>query len=721
MNNRPAESLKQAAIELAALICNNDSDHVRKEELFKQLIANARPMAMPLPEETKSSAGTANAIGIWNKKIVNGKTVYKRDSSNKEEQPLWADTYEIGPKKEGKRIVLLGESAARGYFYDPLYNVAQELSAVLSQVNELKEMEVIDLAKTNLYLDELLLLAEQCTGLQPDAVIIFAGNNWINALKGSLNEDIYKEIAVVFEQDSFTGVKTYLEKRFETIVVSMLQQVESLLVKKGIPVVLVIPEYNLADWKSDDVDRNFLWLKEGLREEWLAKKEIAEAALQTGNYAVLQEAALRMVIADPSNPYSHELLGEYYLHMKEWEKANACLEDARDTTILSRGLKSKPRCFRVVRDTILAQAENYGIQIVDLPAIFRKEGNAPVPGRELFLDYCHLTIAGIKLAMRHTAQAILTCLNGKNYDLSLLKESPLTPGNTVLGVAHFCAAIHNAHYGQPAGIIKYHCSKALQYSDELKNVMLQYVDFSTRETPTKFCKTFEDSLMEGLLRQYEGGMGLPHPKGHKVMDVELVDAIIEALAQNGVNKKEEIRKLRFDEHGVGAESKDLLQSYYSTTHYNEFIIPGQQIFKRIRTNQHVITFVTGSNDTGVLDFSFSFRTPAGYSAEKKIFLSINETENKVAALPMSKKWGTHSFRVNAEALKEGVNQLIITWPYSFEPFEIKNEFSLESLLDAMYPVIGEIFSLKVKMSTHKKEMSAGPGRKREAMPASSAY
>jgi hypothetical protein len=695
MKNRPAETLKQVAIELSALISAGNPDNRHMEELFSQLVVNASLPVQPPQEETGPANSNDDAIGIWNKKLVNEKIVFHRDTKKREIWPLWADVREIGPRKEGKRIVLLGESVARGYFFDPHYTVAKELGALLSQLNEYKDVEVIDLAKTSIMEWELLLLAEQCVQLTPDAVVIFAGNNWLSSVRTSFYDDgVFEEIAAVFGQGSFPGVKTYLEQRFEAVVTGILGKIESLLVKKGIQVVFVIPDYNLADWKSDDVERNLLWLKDGERTEWIEKREQAEASLRSGNYPLLKEAASRMVELDSSNPYSHELLGEYYLYNKDWEKANECFEQARDSVIVSRASRTKPRSFQVIRRTILSQAAGFGIKVVDLPAIFRTT-DSPVPGRALFLDYCHMSVLGIKLSMLHTAGALLTSPDDKPYDISVLKDSGVSPDPIVEGVAHFCAAIHNSHYGQSAGILKYHCKKAIGYSKELAGLMLKFVDFSTRLAGSRFCKAFEESMMEGYIRQYEGGMGLLHPKGLKVMDAALADTIIEALEEVGIHHKEEFYKLRLHEHEVGEEKLNLLQSYYSTSHYNEFVVPSTQLFKRIRTTEHTFMFVTGSNDTGFLDFSFSYRTPGRYCAEKKIFISVNGTENKMVELPMSKEWVTHRFRINNKGLKDGVNTLIINWPYTYQPLEIKEEFSIESFLDSIYPVLGEIFSLTV--------------------------
>src|SRR5262245_35905316 len=56
---------------------------------------------------------------------------------------LWADVERIEPKGRRKRIVLLGESVARGYFYDPEFNPAMALRSILANAAGIDAIEIV--------------------------------------------------------------------------------------------------------------------------------------------------------------------------------------------------------------------------------------------------------------------------------------------------------------------------------------------------------------------------------------------------------------------------------------------------------------------------------------------------------------------------------------------------------------------------------------------------
>ncbi|HEX4925140.1 MAG TPA: hypothetical protein VFV50_13690, partial [Bdellovibrionales bacterium] len=110
-----------------------------------------------------------SAIGIWTKSEVSGEL--KRDHARKMDWPYWADVARIPRKAGRKRIAFVGESAARGYFFDPEYTPAAALE-------ELTGYEVLDLARTDLRLSAFEELLSKLPALEPDAIVLYAGNNW---------------------------------------------------------------------------------------------------------------------------------------------------------------------------------------------------------------------------------------------------------------------------------------------------------------------------------------------------------------------------------------------------------------------------------------------------------------------------------------------------------------------------------------------------------------
>jgi hypothetical protein len=126
-------------------------------------------------------------------------------------------------------------------------------------------------------------------------------------------------------------------------------------------------------------------------------------------------------------------------------------------------------------------ANHLGFTIVDLPAIFAAYTNTPLPGRQLFLDYCHLTVEGMKIAMAATTAAVLRLFDTEYADLTkhleYLPDPDLSAGADA--TAKFGAAIHNAHrlltVGPKAPILEYWCQEALDTSPSIEQAMLDLI------------------------------------------------------------------------------------------------------------------------------------------------------------------------------------------------------------------------------------------------------
>jgi len=692
MENRPSDDLKNIATALARHISAGNIS-AACEPLLAQLAGNKQDPVYEVAADSGTKEVRKDSIGIWKKNVEDGKSIYSRDAARQIEWALWANINELPVKSSKRRLLLLGESVARGYLYDPHYNVAKELDAILNEKNGPWNAEVVDLAKTSISMKELLELADSCTALEPDLAVIFAGNNWDPDLADALNEEDVNTILKVFRQDGFPGIKEFLSNKLKELVTQCLEQLSASLTEKGIPVVFVIPEFNLLDWKSDHIEQGLLWLPEKKMKEWLQAKDMAEQA--GADMEKLGAAAARMVALNPSNPLGYELLGQYYASCRQYAAARDCFESSRDAVLFTGGV-TKPRCYKVIREQILSVAPRLGIKIIDLPAVFASAFPDKIPDKSLFLDYCHLTIEGIKLAMRHTAAAIMGLATGKPVDPESIHASGLYPDRHVQAVAHFGAAIHNAHNGQPQAILQYHCNRSVGFSSRIKDTMLRFIDFSSRHASTFFCKSFEEIISDGEMRQYEGGLlSLAHPRGRKLMDVELVDAIVKALDTIHIQQADVIGRLRINEHGVDARGVNLLNSFYSASDYNEFLSVPKGAFLQYRTLAAPFYFVAGKEHE-YLSFSITCRTPERAEEDQHIKIYLNDNEECIATVPMSNNWNTHHFMIADRLLRSGVNRLVIKWPYTAQPLPEVNRVSRNAVLNAMYPVMGEISSFFVK-------------------------
>src|SRR6185503_20679168 len=153
------------------------------------------------------------------------------------------------------RVVLFGESAAAGYLYAPHLTPAQVLEAQLRAAGGEGAFEVIDLARTNERLDTMVAAIAASLQINPDLWVIFAGNNW-NLLETpevspyASSTEARRQFGEAFEERGVAGplavAAAALRARAEdafTAVARMAREV-------GIPVIVVVPEVNLADWET---------------------------------------------------------------------------------------------------------------------------------------------------------------------------------------------------------------------------------------------------------------------------------------------------------------------------------------------------------------------------------------------------------------------------------------------------------------------------------------
>lgn len=686
MANRPPESLKTTASQLVDLIATGNGDRESKAALLRDI---RMQLNGSIPEETVSERTSANgndSVGIWQKVVKNGDVRYRRDMNRMNEWPLWADVHEIAPRTNKKRIALLGESVARGYFYDPHYNVAKELEALLKHRYKLADIEVLDLARTGMGMDALLELAKCCSAFKPEAVVIFAGNNWAS---GTILPEDYNELSGDHGEGLFGKLKSVLERKLEKKVKAFLKEIKYCLVEAGIPVVFVIPEFNLKDWASDDADRILFSHPANNIVDWIEASDHGEQALKAGDWEKLLLSAEKMVKADPSNPRGYELLAQYHLCNNNPGKARECLEQSRDTAIIGKSDNVTPRCYRVVQRTLLHAAGNYGIDTVDLRTEFKALCPDDIPGRELFLDYCHLTVEGIRIAMQRTALTLAPLLT-RGRRLPEKGDAPVfQPDDLVNAVAHFSAAIHNAHYSQSADVIAYHCNKAIAFSREIAGTMIKYADFSTRCASTVLCGSFEEIISGEIMKQYEGGMALRHPRNKKLMDITLVNTIVDALEGAGISVSRQIAALRLNEHGIETEKVDLLKYYYRKNSYSEFSIAPRPDFVQVRTAR--ISFCFVCDGSAAIRFDLVYRTPPGACIDKNVQISLSTSPAPVVELPMSTQWSLESFVIDRALLREGVNELIISWPCT-APQHTAAPAATDLSLKELFLPLGEIHS-----------------------------
>jgi len=269
---RPPDVLKSFADRIARTAVANDASQLVQLLQVSGLMGGDGSL-----EDVQSLADTASDfhyaktstiwhegdVGIWEPRIEGGKSVFVRRLDTIEEWVHWANIGRIEAKGSKRRVLFMGESVARGYLYDPDFNPGMALQMILDRQFGEGEIEVIDLARTNLgfQIRDLAISARQ---LEPDIAIIFAGNNWCNT--APTFSDVVR-IDNALASEGMAGVKRVSEEYIEQTGTGVVRDIALAYKEQGIPLVWIIPEFNLGDWR--DPVTNAPYLPDDLNVEWL--------------------------------------------------------------------------------------------------------------------------------------------------------------------------------------------------------------------------------------------------------------------------------------------------------------------------------------------------------------------------------------------------------------------------------------------------------------------
>ncbi|HKR11853.1 MAG TPA: hypothetical protein VJT15_07345 [Pyrinomonadaceae bacterium] len=694
---RPPESLKTFANRVANATVSPDGAKVTSLLRRAGFLgaagedSRARHMANVMHVD---SVVNSDHIGIWERKVENGKTCFVRRLDMMHDWQQWANVGRIEAKGDKPRVVLIGESVARGYLYDPLFSSSIALQMILDARFGKGEVEVIDLARSNLSFEvrELALSALQ---LEPDIVIIYAGNNWWSA-----SFPLPGEIADVDDGLPTTGIseiRRLTEAQISRNATEVVRDIASEYQRRGMPLVWIIPEYNLADWR--DASTNPPHLTADLNREWIELRHEAESALRDGDIGRAEELATRMVEIDEGICVTgFYLLAECRERSGDLEGARKHLESARDALIWDTLRAVAPRPYSVNQKMLREELPRYNCQVIDVPALFKEYLEGELPSRRLFIDYCHLTTEGVQVVMGAAASCVLRVLKGIDVPWRSLTGAHIAPPPEVEAEARFLAAIHNAHWYQRFDVVLHHCKHALACSPHVADVMLAYVELQTRNhTPMLMSEADEriQSLSSPLIHHY-----LFRSNG-KLLDRVLLGAMVEALAEVKIDAGELLDRLRREEHSVTRGPVNLLDYYYCASgrqpHETSWMIElgivkkYPQYYKAYETESRFI-FV---GEAGyAVQFSLTCRLPQSARGEDTVSFEVNgRFQGQMTIAP---NWTTWDIAVDGETLRDGLNEVVVRWPMP----EFEGETALERIVANIcenkfpdfFPIFGEIHS-----------------------------
>lgn len=235
-------------------------------------------------------------------------------------------------------VLLVGESVAAGYLCAPGHTPAGVLAGLLPG------HEVIDLAKANESLTELVTTVADGMQLEPDIVVMWAGNNWM--LRDLARLSPYHpdathriELADTLAAEGIDGAASLAEAALRSTAQPLLDQLHRHVEAIGARLIVVIPAVD-GDWPLDQPDT---------------------------------------VFADPGYSHDGRALAAGPL----------------------RGTIAPPMATAAVQDLLRSWAARRGHTMVDVPSLVPTER-----ARTWFLDYCHHGADGIETVVRAVASAI---------------------------------------------------------------------------------------------------------------------------------------------------------------------------------------------------------------------------------------------------------------------------------------------------------------------------
>src|SRR5258708_6168809 len=412
-------------------------------------------------------------VGVW---------VYQTDDSGEcfvrvnslDPHRLWAEAERIPAKGPKKRVVLLGESVARGFLYDPDFNCAMALDHLLRAATGSSDIEVVDLAQNGMVHSELLEIAEKAVALQPDAYLVFAGNNWQTALRLSP-----QTIAKNLRETPTWYDSAVPPARSEEVVQALVARLAEISARHSIPVLFVIPEFNALDWQSYSGWRDPLTVGDRGR-AWRSLRSEAEKAAKAGDYRRLEPLARSMIEAGYGNPGAYEWAAICAYREGNRQRARGLIDQAGEVG-LRLPFFTPPRCCGSVREALRAHCRAFGITVVDLSSNFSEFLDGALPDRTLFLDFCHMTAKGIWLAMASAAEFLLPLFGKPARSWRELNSLQLPVDPLVNAQAHFKAAIVNADRGQRREIVDFHFKEAIRTFPQMREFAYLLADSVARK------------------------------------------------------------------------------------------------------------------------------------------------------------------------------------------------------------------------------------------------
>lgn len=590
------------------------------------------------------------------------------------------------------RVAFFGESAAAGYLYAPHLTPAQVLEGQLRAAIGRDDFEVIDLARTNETLPTLAATVRASLQIQPDMLVLFVGNNW-NLLE---TPEISPYAPSIRARERFAealregiggmdGPLRLAEEELRRTAEGTFELIALIAGAVGIPVVVVVPEVNLADWETRQPVAS------------LPRKQVAEwhrlyrEALDAEPDEAIRITERMRKLDGGRCPTTWRLLARARLALGDTEGAReACLAEVDSARYPSLAFLSAPQATTQARELLREACNRHGFTRVDLREVFAEHTGSDLPGRRLFLDYCHLTREGIQVAMAAVAAEVLRLSGMTEADedwrslIARLPEPTITP--EAEATARFGAAIHSAHrllsVGPKQEILEHWCRSALEASPGVESAMLDLLEARCAPGPAVLTAAQQRNLASPYRLLLQHGWRWDH------LDADLIEVLLRVLRRKAP-------AMLLENHGVRPEGVDLADPFYHWEPLERFypeVMDLEDLPKRgtYRSPWPESSFCLIVGRRRKVEIELIARLPD----EGEVEPVVNGTA--LEPLYLDNRWSKNELTIPPSLLRPGLNRLTLRWPspeLEEDPFEQAIErLELGQAAD-LHPVFGEVFSL----------------------------
>lgn len=635
-------------------------------------------------------------ISIWQPTEIDGERAFVRPDPG----PFgdhYASRKVLRPKSTELplRVAFFGESAAAGYLYAPHLTPAQVLEEQLRAAGGHENFEVIDLARTNETLAGLRETVRSSLQIQPDVLVLFVGNNW-NLLETpevspyAPSVRARQEVALALRDGGIGGPVELARGRLRDAARATFEEIALFTQAVGIPVVVILPEVNLADWETR---QPVPWLPRGGTARWHASYRIALDLLARGDAAGAAGMTERMLELDGGvcsstwrlRGLARRELGDEAGALEAWR---AEVDSAAYPTL---AFLSAPQATTLARDLLREAARRHGFVPVDLPALFAEHTGSLLPDRRLFLDYCHLTVEGIRIAMAGVAAEVLRLsgmIEGEPDWRTVLASTPeprIAP--EAEATARLGAAIHGAHrlltVGPKRPILEHWCAAALDVSPGIAETFLDLVEARIAPCPAVLTSAQQRNLASPYRLLLQHGWQWDH------LDAEVLSALGSLLDGEEISR----RVLR---RALSSSGVDLADPYWHWEPLERFfpeVMRFEDIAERatLRSPWPETSFCLVVDGSREVELELTARAPAGNCGE----VEVSVDGRAMGTLRVGERWTKSRLRLTAGA---GLHRLTLRWPdlpatggdNPLVPAIERLELGLPADL---HPVFGEVWSL----------------------------